>query len=406
MAEGVRQPGTGGFSLVELLVALVFTMVLMAGMANVYKASLSAFYTSGESISSTRRNRMSVDLLVEDLNQAGMFLTALASPPPVTEAMPVFLIQPNMPIEKLGSAARPVDDPLASDELCFYLDQPLPFAGTLAAGGTQLSAGELVAAGSILNDANKALLYYTVECSSASYASEVAAGQVLVFKDAWEALAITSVSRSGASVTVGTLPTATSADLAGFTGAGTSAPAAKTPHLVGSQVLIIQPAQMVRYRIQMLDLDPNPGSATGIPCLVRDQGNWNASTFTAAQPQQIIAENVAGFAVYLSANGGTTWAGLDSTGAKGTYQGYDDGWDAGIRTELDTQLLTSGRPGAATTRIGPSWFRSIPVLVRVDITTRTATRRSEYAATPNAVAYRLQTQSLVLVPRHSGLALN
>ena len=44
-----------GFSLVELLVALVFTMVLMAGMANVYRASLSSFYTSGESISSVRR---------------------------------------------------------------------------------------------------------------------------------------------------------------------------------------------------------------------------------------------------------------------------------------------------------------------------------------------------------------
>ena len=82
MAEGVRPPRVIGFSLVELLVALVFTMVLMAGMANVYKASLSAFYTSGESISSSRRNRMSVDLLVEDLNRAGMFLTDLSVPPP------------------------------------------------------------------------------------------------------------------------------------------------------------------------------------------------------------------------------------------------------------------------------------------------------------------------------------
>ncbi|MCX6548972.1 MAG: hypothetical protein NTW40_13165 [Acidobacteria bacterium] len=374
----MRQPGTSGFSLVELLVALVFTMVLMAGMANVYKASLSAFYTSGESISSTRRNRMSVDLLVEDLNQAGMFLTDLASAPPVTEAMPVFLILPNMPVTGHGD-----NDPLATDELYFYQDQPLPFEGTLASGGTQLSAIELVARGTAVATADTS---YTLDCGSAAYASQVAIGQVLVFKDAWQALTIT-------------------ADLAGITGGGAAAPASQMRHLAGSRVLIIQPAQMVRYRIQMLQLDP--GSATGIPCLVRDQGDYNPSAFTATQPQQIIAENVAGFAAYLSTDGGTTWAGWNATdGTKAIYSDYGPGWDTGIRTELDTQLLTSGRPGAATTRIGPAWFRTIPVLVRVDVTTRTATRRSEYAAAPDAVAHRLQTQSLVLVPRHSGLALN
>jgi len=397
MAEGLRQPGTSGFSLVELLVALVFTMVLMAGMANVYKASLSAFYTSGESISSTRRNRMSVDLLVEDLNQAGMFLTDLASAPPVTEAMPVFLILPNMPVTGHGD-----NDPLATGELYFYQDQPLPFEGTLASGGTQLSAIELVARGTAVATADTS---YTLDCGSAAYASQVAIGQVLVFKDAWQALTITSATPSGSSVTVGTLPTATSADQAGITGGGAAAPASQVRHLAGSRVLIIQPAQMVRYRIQMLQLDP--GSATGIPCLVRDQGDYNPSAFTATQPQQIIAENVAGFAAYLSTDGGTTWAGWNATdGTKAIYSDYGAGWDTGIRTELDTQLLTSGRPGAATTRIGPAWFRTIPVLVRVDVTTRTATRRSEYAAAPDAVAHRLQTQSLVLVPRHSGLALN
>ena len=396
MAEGLRQPGTSGFSLVELLVALVFTMVLMAGMANVYKASLSAFYTSGESISSTRRNRMSVDLLVEDLNQAGMFLTDLASAPPVTEAMPVFLILPNMPVTGHGD-----NDPLATDELYFYQDQPLPFEGTLASGGTQLSAIELVARGTAVATADTS---YTLDCGSAAYASQVAIGQVLVFKDAWQALTITSATPSGSSVTVGTLPTATSADLAGITGGGAAAPASQVRHLAGSRVLIIQPAQMVRYRIQMLNLDP--GSATGIPCLVRDQGDYSIAAFTASQPQQIIAENVAGFAVYLSTNGGTSWAGLDASGAKAIYSDFESGWDTGIRAELDAQLLTSGRPGVKSTRIGPSWFRNIPLLVRVDITTRTATRRSEYAANPNAVAYRLQTQSLVLVPRHSGLAMN
>ncbi len=392
MAEGVRKSGVDGFSLVELLVALVFTMVLMAGMANVYKASLSAFYTSGESISSNRRNRMSVDLLVQDLNLAGMFLTDLSSPPAVTEAMPTFLILPNMDVSGAGS-----DDPNQTDELYFYLDQPLPFEATLSSGSNQLSAAELVGLGRALTTADTA---YTLACGSTTYASEVAAGQVLVFKDAWEAVSITSATRSGSSVTVVTGP---SAD-AGITGSGPAAPASRVRHLENSQVVLIQPAQMVRYRIQMLNLDP--GSATGIPCLVRDQGDYSIAAFTASQPQQIIAENVAGFAVYLSTNGGTSWAGLDASGAKAIYSDFESGWDTGIRAELDAQLLTSGRPGVKSTRIGPSWFRNIPLLVRVDITTRTATRRSEYAANPNAVAYRLQTQSLVLVPRHSGLAMN
>ncbi len=392
MAEPARQARRRGFSLVELLVALVFTMVLMAGMANVYKASLSAFYTSGETISSSRRNRMSVDLLVEDLNQAGMFLTDLSVPPAVSEAMPTFLILPNMAVSGAGS-----DDPATADELYFYLDQPLPFEGTVSSASTQKAAATLVAEGNPLTTADTT---YTINCGSTTYASEVAAGQVLVFKDAWEAVNITSATASGSSVTVVTGP---SAD-AGITGSGPAAPASRARHLELSRVVLIQPAQMVRYRIQMLTLDP--GSSAGIPCLVRDQGNYSITAFTAALPQQIIAENVAGFAVYLSADGGNHWAGLDSSGAKAIYTGYDLGWDTGIRTELDSQLASSGRPGVKTTRIGPSWFRSMPLLVRVDITTRTATRRSEYAANPDAVAHRLQTQSLVLVPRHAGLALN
>lgn len=382
-----------GFSLVELLVALVFTMVLMAGMANVYKASLSAFYTSGESISSGRRNRMSVDLLVEDLNKAGMFLTDLSTPPAVSEAMPAFHILPNMPVADHGE-----NDPDITDELYFYVDQPLPFEGTLSSASTQKAAAELVAAETALTDADNT---YTFDCDSATYANQVAVGQVLILKDTWEAVSILSVTCSGSSakVVTGPMPNAS------ITGSGAAAPASRVRHLAGSRVVLIQPAQMVRYRIQMLQLDP--GSATGIPCLVRDQGDYSSTAFTASQAQQIIAENVAGFAVYLSSNGGKSWAGLDPViDAKAIYSGYDEGWDTGIRTELDAQLLTSGRPGARTTRIGPTWFRTIPVLVRVDITTRTATRRSEYAANPSAVAYRLQTQSLVLVPRHSGLAMN
>jgi hypothetical protein len=50
------------------------------------------------------------------------------------------------------------------------------------------------------------------------------------------------------------------------------------------------------------------------------------------------------------------------------------------------------------------------VLVRVDLTTRTAAQRTEYIGVNNAsaatgAAYKLLTQSLIFVPRHSGLPI-
>jgi hypothetical protein len=45
--------------------------------------------------------------------------------------------------------------------------------------------------------------------------------------------------------------------------------------------------------------------------------------------------------------------------------------------------------------------------VRLDVTTRTAVKRSEYSATPLVnTAYKDYTQSLVIVPRHFGLTMN
>ena len=110
---------------------------------------------------------------------------------------------------------------------------------------------------------------------------------------------------------------------------------------------------------------------------------------------------MAGFKVYLSADSGTTWAGYGQT-----YSGFDSGWTNGIRADLDTQLSTAGRVGSQTTQGDLHWFRKIPTLVRVDITTRTAVKRPEYSATPSATAaYKNTTQSVVVMPRHFGLPL-
>jgi len=379
-----------GFSLVEMLVALVFTMVLMAGLSTVFKASLSTFYTSGEILSSARRNRMSIDLLGDDLNNAAMYLVDLSVPPAVSPTTPPFYILPNMPITGAG-----VNDPQTADELYFYMDQPLPFEGTLSAAAPQKTASELVVAGTAPTADD---FTYNVDCTNSTYRDQVKKGQVFIFKDSWETAYInadpTKPSSTVVRVVAGADPNAQTA------GTGSAGLPAKAKHLPGSHVVFIQPAQMVRYRIAMLQLDPQ--STTGIPCLIREQVNYG-SAFTAATPQQIITENVSGFKVYLSADSGVNWAGL---GLATTTADFTDGWDLGIRTELDTQLSSSGRPDFKTTRGSDHWFRSIPTLVRVDVSTRTATQRTEFANTPNTVAYREMTQSLVFVPRHSGLTMN
>ncbi len=379
---------SNGFSLVELMVAVFFTLVLMAGLASVFKASLSTFYTSGEKLSSARRNRMSVDMLTDDINAAMMYLVDITSAPQrvVMPNNPPFYVLPNMPIAGAGAS-----DPQTSDELYFMMDQSLPFEGTVGPVAV-LTANQQV-------DQNPGAppppQTFTINCRRDSYASMVRAGQYLGFKDNWSPQIILAATPSGESVTI-TLGEDPASQITGDEG---SKVAQDFAHLPGSGIVFIQKHQVVRYRIQMLQLDPQ--NANGIPCLVRDQGTYSPAGFVADQPQQIITENVSGFKVYLSVDGGLLWAGLGQNAA-----GFNAGWDQGIRAQLDAQLAVSGRPGYQTTRGDEFWFRSTPTLVRVDVSTRTATQRSEYANTPDTVAYKDLTQSLVFVPRHAGLKMD
>jgi len=200
---------------------------------------------------------------------------------------------------------------------------------------------------------------------------------------------------------------------AGVTGMGSSGLPSKANHIQNSRVVFILPAQMVCYRIEWLKLDPS--SANGVPCLVRNQATYDTSGFPTdptKYTQQLIAENVSGFKVMLSVDSGQSWVGagaVPTTPAATPGQGFSAGWDLGLRAALNTALATAGtgRQGFKTTAGNDQWFRSNPTLVRVDVTTRTATQRADYNKTnPNALAYGQQTQTLVMVPRHSGLPID
>lgn len=377
-----------GFSLVELLVAMLFTGILMAGMANVFKSSVSTLVTSNEGISSARNNRMSIDLLRDDLNYAGLFLSDLASPPQLADTNPSFYILPNVPID--GATA---DDPQSADQLFFYLDQPLPFEGSLVATGAR-SAAELVLASEAqtVDDTT-----FTIDCKEASYADMVRPGCYVVFKDSYETFSIATVAVSGKNVTI---TTGVASNVA-VTGIGPSGVASKAKHIILTDVMFYLPAQVVRYSVKIKQFDPQ--KATGVLCLIRDQGTYSAAGFTPVATQEaIVTENVSGFKAYLSANSGQSWGGYGKT-----YTGFTAGWTAGIRAEIDTQLASAGRSEYTATQGDENWIRNTPTLVRLDITTRSATKRTEYSTTPLATsAYKDFTQSLVIVPRHFGLAMN
>ena len=382
-----------GFSLVELMIALLFTMILMAGMATVFRTSLSNACILGEKLSSVRRNRIASELLYDDLNSAGMALVDLTSPLPASEAHPAFQVVPNREVaDGQGDVTR-------TDELYMACDQPLPFDGKLVSGGGagNGTGGGETAIDKVLSGGEQTAgdNTYVIECGDATYAESVKAGMVFHIKDdlSHAALTIASVNVSGSKVTVTTpasLPESTE-----VTGRGDTGTLRPTRRLQDSRVIFIQPAQMARYRIEMLKLDPSSPDGL-VPCLVRAQGAYNPAGDFVPEDTQIVTEHVVGFRVYLSADSGMEWAGLDVQD--------DAGW-AKIQDELNAQLAKVNRKDYTTTAGNLGWYRDIPLLVRIDLTTRTAVQRAEYTSGGGGLGYKTLTQSVVMVPRHFGLPL-
>jgi len=356
--RSVRQVG---FSLVEMVVALLFTMILMAGMATVFKSSLSSFVVSGENISSTRRNRLAIDLLSDDLNVAGEYLTLEAPPKDIVDANPGFIVNP-------GVTFTGTDIPAANavtDELLFYYDEPLPVVGSFKA--------DVFGVGSYVVSGGSTPANFTIHLGSGPEANAVKAGMMILTRGNYEHRQILAAAPTGQD-TVLTINNWWS-----------------EKHLATEGVVIARPAQYVRYRIESRNWDPQMPTGVGVPCLVREQGPYPGSLGFIPDDTMttILAENVSKFTVSLSADHGVTWAAGSS-------------W-AAIKTSLNSKLTASGAPGYKSISSSPHWYRFAPILVRVNVTTRTAVQRSEYSAAGNAVTYKEQTQSLLLLPRHFGL---
>jgi len=427
-----------GFSLVELLVALVFMALLMAGMAKVYQSSMNTFYKSSESISSGRRNRMAMDLLYDDLNAAGQYLVNLTAYRSYGAANPGFYILPNQAYTGTDvSAAKAL-----TDQLSFYYDEALPFEGRLLdpTGGSGANTFALTSTNDMVNRHNQNLAdaeltnldkTLVVKFQDPTYAEMVgsyytnglkpgATGLVAVFKDQWGPVGVTNAVVDTTAATVTFKPDAKPVEDQNlpsglneyskerhFAGDG-SFPSGLpstingTPSNSGAPVLFVHKAQMVRYLIKSMNLDPS-NSGVGVPCLVRQQGDYSPGGFVSSQ-ETVIAEDVTGFKVYLSAypdpagDPAKTWAGW-----KLTANDFDAGWTNGILAAVNTQLTALGLTASSNTS-DPNWFRNTPLIVRVDLTTRTAIKRAENTATGTTADYQERTQTLYMVPRHFGLS--
>lgn len=386
---GFRRGGRG-FSLVELLVALVFTAVLMAGMASVFRSSVQTYTAVNETMGAQRTNRWALDQISDDISQLGFVFPDRPLPNFVlTGAESLFSITPGGAVAGVArvsdtNPAATQAETVIADSLQYFTDVPLAVSGLWSADTT---GNDTNPGGTPTSAPASAAITFTLGASS-----DLKAGDVMVILDSgengnWEHPVIAGAANPVVFET-------DMAKIAKYTSAMIS-PGIALEHKAGVPVYFVRPAQLVRYAVLAVALDP-ANSAVRLPCLVRQQTDYPAAGTVAWAnvPTQIIAENVEGFRVDLSFDGGTTWA--RTTGAPTDW--------AGIQANANTQLDTAGLPNLKTITdpANPDWFRGINSLIRIDITTRAPIRREEYSATAGARAYRTRTQTLMISPRNFG----
>lgn len=377
-----------GFSLVELMVALVFTAILMAGMFKVFQASTSTFATLSETLAIQRNARWGLDLLQEEVLQAGFLLPPYQTPalnPTSATAQPPLLMQKTDYI--------PPDETVPVDELQMVIDMPLNVGGTLT------------------SDANVGDTSLTVNIPSG--ASDVKDGDVLMIQDSyWELFTVTGATSSAVTIKVATSSTPLQSAYGEQVQPFRHATVAQK-HYKTAEFAFYRPMSVVRYTVVPRKLDPSDPTAV-VPCLVRQRRPLSVSPSTIWAPdkntiqntgsadEQILLEGVTGFRVDWSFDGGKTWLRAGGSG---------DDW-ASVRTAVNTALTTSTSPvvkqSVGVTNIqDPYWPRYTPILIRIDVSTRTRLKRTEYNTNlnPNSpqATYRTRTETLMLSPRNFGL---
>lgn len=372
----------GGFSLVELLVALVFTSLLMAGMFRIFQASASQFTSQLETMGIQRRARFGLLWLQDDLFQAGYHF-----PPGVEGALtgsgqdPLTIGTGSTKVTTTDPAGNTVDLGFP-DELQVYMDIPLGVEGSLSAAAKYGDSS----------------LSVTVP----SGASTLQDGDIAWIQDSqpYEFFLVTP-SVSGTDVTLaikggpggGTLTDALGNDVA----AGGAHPIVTSQaHFANAPVTFIRPQQVVRYTIQSLKLDAETTANT--PCLVRQTRSLSSTTWS---DPTILMDGVTRFALDWSLDGGKTWV-RQANGL--TASDWSD-----VKTATDTAFkaqgspLTKSLPGGLSSITDPIWFNYVPVTLKVELETQTQIKRTDYTSVSNTADYRTRRQTILISLRNSSL---
>ena len=373
------------------MVALAFIAILMAGMFQVFASSTSAFMAVNETMAVQRNARWGLNLLQDEVLEAGFLFPIRPAPGGLLAGstyQPPLLMQatdytPN-------GAAGPVD------ELQIVMDFPLDIQGqasaNIAVGASQFSASIPTGAGAIQT------------------------GDLVFIQDAGaEFPTVNAPPGSGTAVTIALKATESAAiDPATGTPYNALSPTGgfKNPHSAGMPFTIVRPSQVVRFTVVPRSLDPSDATIK-VPCLVRQSRTlvpgeiWapdkNTATNTAPETEQVLLENVIGFAVDWSIDGGKTWLRATAGNTWGT-----------ISTALNPLLKNNLSPfikqsGGLFNPALPMWTLFTPILIRIDLTTRSTMQRTEFSATNSAtspsVAYRIRRETLMLSPRNCGTGL-
>ncbi|MCE1205090.1 MAG: prepilin-type N-terminal cleavage/methylation domain-containing protein [Holophagaceae bacterium] len=382
------RPLQQGFSLIEMLVAVMFIGFLTAGMLRVYSTNLAGFQRVNDTIASQRRGRWALASLQDDVASIGYFAYVGFNNPTgahysvVSGTQEPFMILPSpTPVIVTGpNPASPgtlVTGPLVPnpDELQYVSDLPLPIQAVLSGppGSNVTSTG----------------LNLSLQSGNLS---DLRAGDIVAILDgSFEQFII-----SGASGNVILADVATTSTHQNMGGPYAVNPPGTKSHLANTPLAFYRPSVVTRYSIQARAWDPSNPAIT-IPCLVRQQAPYpvgGTAVAWAAVPIEVIAENIEGFRVDLSFNGGTTW---NRTGAAN--------WDA-IVAKITTELVPLGAKGTpARDATNPLWFRSYPFLIRMDVVSRSAAPRAESSDVAGQAAYVRRTQTLMVSPRNFGLPL-
>lgn len=386
MRKQLYFPKQAGFSLVELMVAMVFVSLLMAGMLQVFAASNAGFKAANESIGAQRSNRWALAQLEEDLSSIGYFFPIRPVPGYISVAgQAPFMINPAQVVKVdtpnatgLGTTEETLNP--APDDIQFLTDVPLAITAELAKAPADVSTIELRVLSGSLADVRKGDF-------------------VLILDPIYEVVQVDKV--AGNVITLNTDPTVGQDPLSG-TATGIGAGLKTLQHQDGASVVFVRPLQVVRYSIQGVAVDPASADIT-LPCLVREQMPYPSDgaviDWSAANPvRTVVAENVSGLRLNISVDGGTTWE----------RQAADGDW-AAVAARVNTRLATlypASQPRSVTDPSNPLWYRYVSATLRVDITTRSSRRIDNSSVTGTAsYGWRERQQTLFVNPRNFGLGL-